>query len=177
MNGELFNLLDNFVDLEAEDKFTSQLSVYPQLESLLTSSFCKPFLEPLDGYFLMKIFPDYFGQYGLPQGPDCIKTVIQQRATCLDRVVEQLNKLFDGYIHYFSQFPKESHFQPYSGEEITILAKHLKKKLGEISRSQQQVVFIILNETSLSLQSSPPQSTLIGRGMSRLGSHWSRASL
>ena len=139
MNGELFNLLDDFVD--TADPFTSQLSVYPQLESLLNSIFCKPFLEPLDGDFLIKIFPDYVGQYGLRQRPDCIKAVIQQQADCLDRVLEQLHKMFDGYIHYFSQFPQQSHFQPYSGEEITILAQHLKKKLGDISRSQQQVVF------------------------------------
>ena len=141
MNGELFNLLDSF---DTVDPFTSQLSVYPQLESLVNSSFCKPFLEPLDEDFLLKIFPDYADPYGVSQGPDCIKTVIQGQETSLDTVVEELTKMFDGYIHYFTQFPQESHFHPYSGEEITALAQHLKKKLREISRPQHQVVMFTL---------------------------------
>ena len=82
---------------------------------------------------------------GLSQGPDCIKTVILQPETSLDTVVDQLSKMFDGYIQYYAHYPQMSHFSPYSGEEIATLAEHLKKKLREISSSHSQVVFLILN--------------------------------
>ena len=140
MSGELYNLLDSF-DSSDSDRFTSQLANYPQLESLVNSSFCKPFLDPLDEDFASKIFPDHVGVFGLSQGVDCIKTVIlqQEQETSIETVVEQLDKMFDGYIRYYTQFPQDSHFPPYSGEEITTLAEHLKKKVREISRSYNQV--------------------------------------
>ena len=136
MNGELFNLLEQ----DPLDPFTSQLALYPQLESLFKSTFCKPFLEPLDKDDVISV-----GLSGLSQGPDCIKTVILQQETSLDTVVEQLSKMFDGYIQYYAHFPQMSHYPLYSGEEIATLAEHLKKKLREISRSHSQVVFLILN--------------------------------
>ena len=140
MSGELYNLLDSF-DSSDSDRFTSQLANYPQLGSLVNSSFCKPFLEPLDEDFATKIFPDHVGVFGLSQGVDCIKAVIlqQEQETSIETVVEQLDKMFDGYIRYYTQFPQDSHFPPYSGEEITTLAEHLKKKVREISKSYNQV--------------------------------------
>ena len=140
MSGELYNLLDSF-DSSDSDRFTSQLANYPQLEALVNSSFCKPFLDPLEEDFASKIFPDHVGVFGLSQGVDCIKTVIlqQEQETSIETVVEQLDKMFDGYIRYYTQFPQDSHFPPYSGEEITTLAEHLKKKVREISRSYNQV--------------------------------------
>ena len=142
MNGEFLDSLDS---LFRGDPLTSQLSVHPQLESLVNSSFCKPFLEPLGPDFLLKIFPAYVGPHGLT-GPDCVKTVIQQQDSqdsSLSSLVEQLDKLFDGYINYFTQFPQESHFQPYVGEEIRTMAEHLKKKLSDISTSHNKVIFIL----------------------------------
>ena len=138
MNGELFNLLEQ----DPLDPFTSKLALYPQLESLFKSTFSKPFLEPLDKDDVISV-----GLSGLSQGPDCIKTVILQPETSLDTVVDQLSKMFDGYIQYYAQYPQMSHFSPYSGEEIATLAEHLKKKLREISSSNSQVVFLILNRS------------------------------
>ena len=147
MSGELYNLLDSF---DSSDAFTSQLAIYPQLESLVNSSFSKPFLQPLDEDFASKIFPDFVGVFGLAQVPDCIKTVLlqQEQDTSIETVVELLEKMFDGYIQYYKQFPEDSHFPPYSGEEITTLAEHLKKKFREISSSFKQVQVCSFNNNS-----------------------------
>ena len=76
MSGELYNLdMDSF---DTSEPFTTQLAIYPQLESLVNSSFCKPFLEPLDEDFASKIFPDHVSVFGLTRGLDCIKTVIMK---------------------------------------------------------------------------------------------------
>ena len=145
MSGELYNLdMDSF---DTSEPFTSKLAIYPQLESLVNSSFCKPFLKPLDEDFASKIFPDHVGVFGLTQGMDCIKTVIMKKKqkTSLEAVVEQLEKMLDGYIHYYTQFPEDSHFLPYSGEEIATLAQHLKKKIREISGTFNQVVLLTIS--------------------------------